>query len=53
MLRTYLLKKMQRNGCYLREAVQTDSNRSFGIQMLTEDGDRLTNVPHGVFLNLA
>ena len=49
MLRTYLLKKMQRNGCYLREAVQTDSNRSFGVQMLTEDGDRLTNVPHGVF----
>ena len=48
-MKTYLLKKIQRNGCYLRETIQKDTNRSFGIALLNRSGGKLMDVSYDCF----
>mgnify|MGYP001193261497 FL=1 len=48
-MKAYLLKKMQKNGCYLRETIQKDTNRSFGLDLLSKSGSKLLNVSYSCF----
>jgi hypothetical protein len=48
-MKSYLLKKMQKNEYYLRHIVQRNSNRSFGIQLLNRDNQPLTSISHSNF----
>lgn len=49
MMKSYVLKKLQKNKYYLRHIVQLTSNRSFGIQLLNSDNHPLTVISHSNF----
>ncbi len=48
-MKTYLLKKMQQDGYYLRIATQKGTNKSFGIQMMTSQDRPFVSVSHRNF----
>lgn len=48
-MKAYLLKKMQKNGCYLRETIQKGTNRSFGLDLLSKSGSKLMSVSYSCF----
>jgi hypothetical protein len=49
MQKLYLLKKMQRDGYYLRHTIQKKTKKSFGIQMMTPHDRPFIGVSHRNF----
>ena len=49
MRNVYLLKKMQRDGYYLRQTIQKKTNKSFGVQMMTSKGQPFAPLTHRDF----
>ena len=49
MRKLYLLKKMQRDGYYLRQTIQKKTNKSFGVQMMTSKDQPFASLKHRDF----
>ncbi len=49
MRNVYLLKKMQRDGYYLRQTIQKKTKKSFGVQMMTSKGQPFAPLTHRDF----